>query len=52
MKLPDKAELEKLRSEVPYRQLDKLMKKQAIMAKELQRLSSAVVSKSKSKSKK
>ena len=47
MKLPDKAEVEKLQIEVPYKQLDKLMQKQAIMAKELQRLSSAIVYKHK-----
>ena len=42
MKLPDKAEVEKLRMEVPYKQLDKLMQKQAITAKELQSLSSSI----------
>lgn len=42
MKLPSKAELEKLRIENAFKPLDKLMAKQAITAKELQSLSSSI----------
>lgn len=42
MKLPSKAELEKLRMENAFKPLDKLMAKQAITAKELQSLSSSI----------
>ena len=42
MKLPDKAELEKSRTQNVLKQIDKLMARQAITAKELQSLSSSI----------